>query len=59
MKYAFIIIKTIKIIDIFIFNQIILIYNDIELKFRRDLFKSSISFIINSCFQKLKNNKKL
>ena len=58
MKYAFIIIKAIKIINISIFNQITFIYNEIKLKFRRDLFKSSKNFIMNSCFQKLKNNKK-
>ena len=59
IKYALIIIKTIKTIDMSIFNQITLIYNEIELKFRRDLSKSSKSFIMNSCLQKLKKIKKL
>ena len=59
IKYVLIIIKAIKIIDMLIFNQITFIYNEIELKFRRDLFKSSKSFTMNSCFQKLENNKEL
>ena len=57
IKYALIIIKATKIIDMSIFNQITFIYNKIKLKFRRDLFKSSKNFIMNSCLQKLKNKK--
>ena len=43
---------TVKTTNVFIYNQIILIYTNIELKFRRDLFKLIANDIMESCLQK-------
>ena len=53
MEFLLAITKTIKKINIPVYNQIIFLYTGIKLKFRRDLFKPIENSIINSYFQEL------
>ena len=46
MKYVDIITRAIKIINMTIFAQIYLIYNELNLEFRRDLNKSTKTIIM-------------
>ena len=50
IKYAYIIINTIKVIKIIIVVQIFLLYNNLKLKFRRNLIKSIDIITINAFF---------
>ena len=59
MEFVLIIIRTVQTTKMPMYNQIILIYIGFEFKFRRDLFKPIENTIINSYFQKLKNNQKI
>ena len=59
IEYAQIIIRATRLIEMSIFSQITFIYNDIELKLRRNLVKSIEFTTMNVFMQKLKNNKKL
>ena len=58
-EFAQIIIRKTKSTLMFVFFQIYLIYNDLKLKFKRDLNKSNESITMNFFLQKLKNNKKI
>ena len=59
MKYVSKIIRTTKMIVMSIFAQINMIYNDLNLKFRRDMTKFSKFITSKKLLTKLKNNKKL
>ena len=59
IKYALVIIKVAKTTYMSIFDQIILIYIDIDLELRRDLFKLTKDTTLNIYFQKLNNCKKI
>ena len=59
MKYVLKIIRIAKIIIMSIFAQINMIYNDLNLKFRRDMTKFSKFITSKKLLTKLKNNKKL
>ena len=59
IKYALVIIKVAKTTYMSIFDQIILIYIDIDLELRRDLFKLTKDTTLNIYFQKLDNCKKI
>ena len=58
-EFAQIIIRKIKSTLMSIFSQIYLIYNDLKLKFRRDLNKSNENITMNVFLQELKDNKKI
>ena len=58
IKYVNIITRTIKIINMIVFAQIYLIYNELKLKFRRDLSKLIEVIIMKIFLQNVKNNKK-
>ena len=58
MKYVDIITRAIKTINIIMFAQIYLIYNELNLEFRRDLNKSTKAIIMKIFLQNMKNNKK-
>ena len=58
-EFVQIIIRDAKFAMIFVFSQIYLIYNELKLKFRRDLIKSSESITMKIFLQKLKDNKKI
>ena len=59
-KYAQIIIRTAKSIEIIsIFNQLYMIYNELNVKFQRDLVWSTQDTILNSLDQQLNDNKKI
>ena len=53
INFVFIIIKTIKIIEVSIHNQLYFIYNVLKIKFRRDLTKFFAFIIMNEFLQKL------
>ena len=57
-KIVLAITRTVKIMNMFVYNQITLIYTGIELKFRRDLFKPNEKITMDACFQELENDKK-
>ena len=59
MKYVDIIIRAIKTINMIVFVQIYLIYNELNLEFRRDLSKSTKTIIMKIFLQNVKNNKKI
>ena len=59
MKYVDIITRAIKIINMTIFAQIYLIYNELNLEFRRDLNKSTKATTMKIFLQNVKNNKKI
>ena len=58
MKYIDIITRVIKTINIIMFAQIYLIYNKLNLEFRRNLNKSTKTIIMKFFLQNVKNNKK-
>ena len=58
-EFAKIIIRKIKSTLMSIFFQIYLIYNDLKLKFERDLNKSNENITMNVFLQELKDNKKI
>ena len=58
-EFAQIIIREVKSTLMSVFSQIYLIYNDLKLKFRRDLSKSSESTTMNAFLQELKDNKEI
>ena len=59
MKYAHIITRAAKIINMIVIAQIFLIFNDLNLKFRRDLIKITNNITIKIFLQNMKNNKKI
>ena len=59
IKYVYIIMYTIKIIDIIVIVQIFLIFNDLNLKFCCDLIKIIDNITMKIFFQNMKNNKKI
>ena len=59
MKFVYVIIRATKIIEIIVFVQIFLLYNALNLKFRRNFIKSTKNTTIETFFQKMKNNKKI
>ena len=59
MKYVYVITRTTKITKIIIVVQIFFFYNNLKLKFRRNLIKSNNITTINVFFQNIKNNKKI
>lgn len=52
IEFALAIIKTVRTTNISVYNQIILIYTDIKLKFRRDLSKPVEKITMDVYFQK-------
>ena len=52
IKFILAITKTIKTINMPVYNHITLIYTGIKLKLRRDLFRSIENTIMDSCFKK-------
>ena len=58
-EYAQIIIRTVRSTEMFIYNQIYLIYNDLNLEFWRDLHTSFNIIDMHSFFNELKNKKKI
>ena len=58
-EFVQIIIRKIKSTLMFVFFQIYLIYNDLNLKFKKNLNKSNENITMNFFLQKLKNNKKI
>ena len=59
MKYVDIITRAIKTTNMTMFAQIYLIYNELNLEFRRDLNKSTKVIIMKIFLQNVKNNKKI
>ena len=59
MKYAHIITRAAKITDMIVTAQIFLIFNDLNLKFRRDLSKITNNITMKTFLQNMKNNKKI
>ena len=59
MEFVLAITRTVKITNMPVYNQIILIYTGIQLKFRRDLFKPNEETTTDTCFQELRNNNKI
>ena len=59
MKYVDIITRATKTTNITMFAQIYLIYNELNLEFRRDLRKSTKTTIMKIFLQNMKNNKKI
>ena len=59
MKYVNIITRAIKTINMIVFAQIYLIYNEFDFEFRRDLSKSIEIIIMKIFLQNVKNNKKI
>ena len=59
MKYVDIITRAAKITNMTMFAQIYLIYNELNLEFRRDLNKSTKVIIMKIFLQNVKNNKKI
>ena len=59
MKYAHIITRAAKITDMIVIVQIFLIFNDLNLKFRRDLSKITNNITMKTFLQNMKNNKKI
>ena len=59
MKYVDIITRAVKITNMTMFAQIYLIYNELNLEFRRDLNKSTKVIIMKIFLQNVKNNKKI
>ena len=58
-EFVQIIIRKVKSTLMFVFFQIYLIYNDLKLKFKRNLNKSNENITMNFFLQELKNNKKI
>ena len=58
IDYVFIIIKTIKSTQFFVYNQLYFIYNELKIEFRRNLIISIENIIMNELFRKLKIKKK-
>ena len=58
-KYAQVITRVARFVDISIYNQIFLIYNELDLEFRRDLSLSSDSTNMNTFLTQMKNKKKI
>ena len=54
-----IIIKNVKSIMMSIYSQLYLIYNELKLKFRRDLIKSTKKTTMNEFLQQLDDKKKI
>ena len=59
IKYVYIITRTIKIINMTIIVQIFLIFNELNLKFRKNLTKIIDNITIKIFLQNMKNNKKI
>ena len=59
IKYAYIITRAIKIINMTIIAQIFLIFNELNLKFRKNLTKITDNITMKIFFQNMKNNKKI
>ena len=59
MEFVLAITRIIKTTNMSVYNQITLIYIGINVKFRRDLCKLTEKFTRDTCFQNLKNNKKI
>ena len=59
MKFAHVIIRATKTIKIIVFVQIFLLYNALNLKFRRNFIKSTKNTTIETFLQEMKNNKKI
>ena len=59
MKYIDIITRAIKTTNMTMFVQIYLIYNELNLEFRRNLNKSTKITIMKIFLQNVKNNKKI
>ena len=59
IKYAHIITRAMKTIDMIVIAQIFLIFNDLNLKFRRNLIKIIDNITMKTFFQNMKNNKKI
>ena len=59
IEYAQIIIKAARFVNISIYNQIYLIYNSLDLKFRRDLSLSIETTDINFFLDKIEIKKKI
>ena len=59
IKYVYIITRTIKVINIIVIVQIFLIFNDLNLKFRKNLIKIIDNITMKIFFQNMKNNKKI
>ena len=59
MKYVDIITRAIKTTNMTMFIQIYLIYNELNLEFRRDLNKSTKIITMKIFLQNVKNNKKI
>ena len=54
-----IIVREIKSIMMSIYSQLYLIYNELKLKFRRDLTKSTKNIIMNEFLQQLDDKKEI
>ena len=59
IKYVHIITRAIKIINMIVIVQVFLIFNDLNLKFRRHLIKIIDNITMKFFFQNMKNNKKI
>ena len=59
IEYAQVIIRTVKSADISIYNQIFLIYNDLNLEFRKNLSLLIDSTNMNIFLIEMKNKKKI
>lgn len=59
MEYALTITRAAKATNMPVFNQITLIYNGVDLEFRRDLSKSTKDATMNSCLQELEDYKEI
>ena len=59
MKYAHIITRTAKATDMIVTAQIFLIFNGLDLKFRRDLSKITDNTTMKTFFQDMKDNKEI
>ena len=58
-KYAQIIIKAARSTEMFIYNQIYLIYNGLNLEFRRDLHTSFSATNMHSFLNEIENKKEI
>ena len=58
-EFVEIIIRDVKSTMMSVFSQIYLIYNELKLKFRRDLIKSTKNITMNAFLQKLNDKKKI
>ena len=59
IEFVLAITKTIKTINMPVYNQVTLIYIGIKLRFRHDWFKAIENTIMDSCFQELKKKKNM